>query len=143
MALNGVSIVGPQDEVKKTGSKKGGGKMGAMIGGTVGGVAGAMAGSGTGAGMVGGAIGGAAGGAALGERVGNMIQPAREGSSAITRRVQSTGPQVVHSPQSEQLKSSILALQQQPPAIQQQYQAPLVTAYMKSLAQDNPGGGVA
>jgi hypothetical protein len=75
--------------------------------------------------------------------IGEMAAPSRQGETAITRRLQAPGPQIVHSEQSNQLKQSLMALQQQPPEIQAQYQAPLVTAYMQSVAKDNPKTGMA
>ncbi len=145
MATNSVQVIGPQDEVKTTSSKKGGGKFGTIVGGTIGGAVGAIAGTvgAPGAGTVAGGIAGAAGGAAVGGAIGEMVQPSRAGESAITRRLQSQGPQIVHSEQSEQLKQSLMAIQTQPQYIQQEYMAPLVTAYMKSVAQDNPQEGMA
>jgi outer membrane lipoprotein SlyB len=142
MALNSVAMVGPQDEVKKTSGKSGGGKIGKVIGGTAGGIAGGMAGMATGgpAGAAVGATGGALAGASLGEMIGNGISPARQESTAIQRRIQSQGPQMVQSDRTAQLKQAVMALHQAPPAVQQEYGKPLVTAYMTQVAQN---GGIA
>lgn len=141
MAMNGVQYIGPKEKVTTTGGKAGGGKWGQVIGGAIGGAAGALAAAPTGAGMVAGGIAGTAGGAALGGMIGNMISPAKEGTTAIDRRIQAAGPQIQHSEQSERLKASLMSLQTQPPEIQQEYMAPLVKAYVASVAQDNPKGG--
>lgn len=122
------------------GGKKGGGKIGSIIGGVVGGAAGALAGLPTGAGAVAGGIAGTAAGASLGGTIGNMISPAKEGQAAISRRLESQGPQINHSSQSASLKQSLLSLQSKPPEIIQEYQAPLVQAYIASVARDNPKG---
>jgi uncharacterized protein YcfJ len=144
MALNSVQMIGPQDEVKKTGGKSGGGKWGKAIGGAAGGVAGGMAAATVsgGAGTAVGATSGALAGAALGEAIGNGIAPPRQESTAINRRIQSQGPQMIQSDRTAQLKQAVAALHQAPPQIQQEYAKPLVAAYMQQVSQ-NGGGGVA
>lgn len=137
MAINAVEYIAPKDKVTKTRSHTGGGKFGQVAGAAIGGVAGSGGGPA-------GAIAGAAAGASLGGMLGEIIDPSKHGTTAIQRKIGAAGPQVIHSTQSEQLKSSLLALQQQPPAIQQEYKAPLVKAYVTSLAMDNqkPQGAV-
>jgi hypothetical protein len=141
MAQNQVTPVGRQETTPGKKAHKGGSetgsKIGAVVGGVVGGVAGAAAG---GVGAAPGAMAGAAGGAGLGGMIGNWIDPARGGTDAITRRLEAQGPQIQHSPQSEALKQSLLSLQTKPPEVIQEYQAPLVQAYIASLARDNPKG---
>jgi uncharacterized protein YcfJ len=133
MAIQGIQVIGPQDKVKTRQAHEGGGKKGQMAGALVGGAIGAMGGPG-------GAVAGASTGAAIGNVVGEGLDPSRAGNQAIERRIQTGGPQIVHSPQSEQLKQSLVAMKAQPPEIQQEYMAPLVKAYMQSVAQDNPAG---
>ena len=136
MAVNGVQVVGP---VAKGGSsgKESGAKKGQVIGSVIGGVAGGVASGGNPAA----AMAGASAGGTLGGMAGDRIQPAQQGSSAMQRRIDQSAPQLVHSEQSEQLKQSLMALKQQAPEIQQQYAAPLVKAYVQSIAQDNPSKG--
>ncbi len=145
MAVNAVQTIGQQDEAKTTPGKKGGGRAGQVIGGVIGGTAGALAGFGTAgpAGAVAGGIAGTASGEALGGVIGERISPSKQGETVMTRRLQAPGPQIVHSEQSEQLKQSLMAMQAQPQDLQQEYMAPLVKAYMQSVAQDNPNTGVA
>ncbi len=145
MALNAVQTVARPDDVSTSKGKSGGGKTGSMIGAAIGGTVGAIAGAGTPASIAGG-IGGAAGGAALGNTIGNWIDPAKEGSTAVTRRIQASGPQIFHSEQSDTLKQSLMALHTQPPAVQKEYAMPLTQAYLSSIAKDygaGGGGGVA
>ena len=134
MALNGVQVVGPA----ATGGSKGresGAKKGQVIGSVIGGTVGAFAGGPTGA------MAGASAGGTLGGMAGDRIQPAQQGSSAMQRRIDQSAPQLVHSEQSDQLKQSLMALREQAPEIQKQYSAPLVKAYVQSIAQDNPRKG--
>lgn len=143
MAFNQVQYIGPKDKVTTTPGKKGGGKLGGMALGAVGAVAGGMAGFATGgpAGAVAGGMAGAAGGAALGERVGEMIAPGRAEASAMERKVDTQGAEVFHSEQSDKLRQSLMALNTAPPEVQAEYKAPLATAYMTSVAMDNPKPG--
>ncbi len=148
MALNAVQTIARPDDVKTSKGHKGGGQFGSVVGGVIGGVAGAMAGTVAepGAGTVAGGMAGAAGGAALGNTIGNWIDPAREGSTAVTRRIQAAGPELYHSDQSNTLKQSLVALHSQPPAVQKEYAMPLTQAYLSSIAKDygaGGGGGVA
>jgi uncharacterized protein YcfJ len=142
MAISSVQMVGPQDEVKTTSGKSGGGKWGKAIGAVAGGVlGGAAAGTASGgAATAMGVAGGAALGASLGEQLGNAVVRPRAESTAIQRRIQTAGPQVVQSDRTAQLKQAVMALHQAPPAVQQEYGKPLVTAYMTQVAQN---GGVA
>lgn len=138
MARNDVQYIAPQPKVSSSGGRAGGGKFGQVIGAAVGGTAGALAGAPGGpAGMVAGGMAGAAGGASLGGMVGNMVDPGREAKTAISQRIQSSGPQIVHSEQSEKLKQSLLALNTQPEPLKREYMAPLVKAYVSSIANDN------
>ncbi len=106
--------------------------------GTVGGIAGGVAGAATGpAGATVGAIGGTAAGASLGNTLGEMIQPGRAGSTAIERRAQAPGPQMIQSESSQKLRDSLMALHEAPQQAKQQYAQPLLTAYMQSIANDN------
>lgn len=144
MATNAVQFIPKEQPVKTTGGKSGGGKFGQALGMAAGGVLGGLAaGAATGgAGTAMGAMGGAAAGGALGSTLGEMISPSRAPTTAMERRVQSSGgPQLVHSEQSEQLKQSLMALKSQPQAVQQEYAAPLMKAYVASIAQDNPKPG--
>ncbi len=144
MALNAVQIVQRPDDVKTKSAHKGGGEFGSVVGGVIGGVAGAMAGTaagGPGAGTVAGGMAGAAGGASLGSTVGNWIDPARQESTAVSRRIQAAGPQLYHSEQSDTLKQSLMALHSQPPEVQREYAMPLTHAYLSSIAKDYGAGG--
>lgn len=142
MTIAPVQMVGPQDQVKTTSGRKGGSRTGQIIGGIIGGAAGAAAGTvaAPGAGTIAGGIAGAGGGASLGGTIGDMISPGKQESTAVTRRIQSSGPQLYHSDRSEQIKQSLMALHSQPAEIQQQYAPPLTQAYIMSLAQDNQTG---
>lgn len=132
MALQAVQTIAPQDKVKSSGGRKGGDKFGA-IAGAIG--AGAIVASG---GAAAPAVLGAAGtGAALGGLAGGAIRPERQASTAIERRMQTQGPQLVHSETSEKLKNSLMALHEAPAVAKRQYAQPLLTAYMTSVAQDN------
>lgn len=142
MAL--VQVRPTQQGQEVVGAKKGGGSTGAAIGGVLGGVAGALGGLATGGGgnipgaIVGG-MSGAAGGAAFGQKVGDIVDKPSAGT-AIDRRVASNAPpEMYHSERSDQLRQSLMALNNSPPEMQQQYGAPLVTAYMSSLANDHTG----
>lgn len=138
MALNQVQYVAPAPEMRTTKGKSGGGKWGSAIGAVAGGIVGGMATGGAGA------IGGAAAGSSLGGMLGNAISPATQGSTAMVRRSESLGaPTIPHSDRSEKLKQSIMALHTQPDEIKQKYASPLVSAYMKSLGDDNSRKGVA
>jgi hypothetical protein len=134
----------PKDRVTNTSGKAGGGGIGSKVGMVAGGVIGGLA-AGAGTGGVAtaqGAMVGAGAGAALGGAVGNMVSPERAATTAIDRRAQAA-PQMLQSEQTQQLKSSLLALKQQPPDVQAQYQEPLSQAYLKSLMADNPKTGMA
>ncbi len=144
MTQQQVQQIGPTIRTPAQKEKKGGGKFGQVLGGIAGAVVGGVAagtvtgGAATGWGAAKGAMLGAAGGASLGGLVGESVSPSRAGSEAMTRRLDSQGPQITHSEQSESLKQSLLSLKSQPPNLQQEYQAPLVQAYIASLARDNP-----
>jgi hypothetical protein len=56
----------------------------------------------------------------------------------MNRRVDAQGAKVFHSQQSEELKQSLMALNQAPPEMKAAYQAPLAQAYATSVAMDNP-----
>ena len=138
MAIRGVNIVQPQDEVQTKKARKGGGEIGTAIGAVAGGVVGAMAGTATGGpgwGTAQGAMLGASGGGSLGGQIGERISPSRQESTAITRRMAAPGMQPMQSENSETLKQSIMALRTQPPEIQKEYAKPLVDAYMTSVAK--------
>lgn len=137
MAIQQVQYVGPSDQMTGKKGTAGGAGVGSQIGAAVGAIAGAATTGGAGA-VQGGLTGAAAGGA-----LGGWIDPAKADTTAIQRRIQSSGPQIVHSEQSEQLKQSLVALQQQPQDVQHQYAAPLIKAYIQSVAQDNPQTGMA
>jgi hypothetical protein len=144
MAINTVGYV-PPEKVSTSGGKKSGGKLGGQIGAVAGGVVGGMAGAVVGAGappaapatIALGAAGGAALGNGLGTMIGEQVKPGREATTAIDRRAQQTSPQLIHSEQSQQLKQSLVALQQQPPEVRQQYHVPLAKAYIQSVGLDN------
>lgn len=140
MAISQVQIMNRPDKYSSTEGKKGGGQTGQAIGAVLGGVVGGMAGSTTAnpAGVYAGAMGGAATGASLGSAIGEKINPTTEGTTAIDRRIQSQQPDIVHSERSEKLKQSLVALQSQPPEIQQQYLPTLTQGYIASVADDNP-----
>jgi len=130
MAIRGVQPVAAQDQVTDyKPARQGGGKAGQMVGGFLGGIAGIPGGPA-------GVMAGVATGSSLGGVVGNAISPEKAASTAIERRLQSAGPQVQSSPQTERLKQSVLALHQAPPDIKAEYAAPLVKAYMVSAAKD-------
>ncbi len=139
MALTQVRA--PQQGQEVVGARKGGGSTGAALGGIIGGVAGGIAGyaSGNVPGAIVGATSGAGGGAALGQKLGEAVDKPSQGT-AIDRRVASqTAPEMYHSERSDQLRQSLMALNNSPPEMQQQYGAPLVTAYLSSLANDHTG----
>ena len=142
MALQQVQQVAPQDVTKTTKARTGGGKFGTLAGLAAGAALGAAAvpTGGTTAAIAMGGIGGAGGGAALGGLLGEKVRPGREASTAIDRRIQSQGPQMVHSETSEKLKQSLMALHQAPPEVKQQYAPTLVNAYLTSLGKDNGTG---
>lgn len=137
MAFQGVQVVSAPGVATGKKGREGGGKEGQMLGAAVGGIVGGMASGGSGA------MTGASAGAGLGAMAGQAVDPGQANTQAMQRRVDSAGPQIVHSEQSEKLKQSLMALQSQPPEIQQQYQAPLVHAYIKSIAMDNPAEATA
>lgn len=152
MALAPVQYVPPPPvEVRKSKGRKGWGKEGAMVLGTVGAVAGGMAGAvagvptggaASGPGAVIGSIGGAAAGASLGSMLGEKLRATREASTAMERRAEAPGPQLIHSDTSEKLKQSLLALQQGPEDARMEYGKPIFSAYMQSLAADNSKKGI-
>jgi hypothetical protein len=143
MAIKQVQQVGPQDVVKSTGGRKGGGKFGTMAGLATGAALGAVVAGTGGAALPAIAMGGmtgAATGASLGGLIGEKIKPGREASTAIDRRIQAAGPQMVQSETSEKLKQSLMALHEAPPEVKSQYAPQLVNAYLKSLGNDNGTG---
>ncbi len=139
MALTQVRA--PQQGQEVVGVKKGGGSTGAAIGAVIGGVAGGIAGyaSGNVPGAIVGATSGAGGGGALGEKIGNAVDKPSQGT-AIDRRVASqAAPEMYHSERSDALRQSLVALNNAPPEMQQQYGGHLVSAYLSSLANDHTG----
>ena len=137
MAYQGVNVPVQDDAVTRR-AKKGGGGIG-QIAGTVGGaILGGAAIAATGGAaapaVAMGAMGGAAAGGGLGGMVGEMIDPSRAASTAMSRRG-GAGPQMLQTNASETLKQSIMALHSQPDHIKSEYTEPLVTAYLKSSAQ--------
>jgi len=141
MAL--VQVAKPRQKTTIEGAHDSGGRTGTAVGAVAGGIIGGIA-AGVGSGGSATALGamqGAAGGAALGNTVGNFVAPGSSGHEAIDRRAAAAaqGPEMYHSERSDALRQSLTALNSQPPALQQQYGAPLVTAYLSSLANDHTG----
>lgn len=136
MALQQVQQVAPIQRERGSSGRAGGGKWGALGGALA---AGAIVASG---GAAAPAVLGAAGtGAALGGLGGDMLRPAKEGKSAIERRIEAAGPQMIQSDTSSKLRDSLTALHQAPPAIKQQYAPTLANAYLQSIGKDRAGGG--
>lgn len=140
MALRQVQIMNRPDSYSTTEGKKGGGQTGQALGAAIGGAIGVAAGGGLtgGTGAAAGGMAGAATGASLGSAIGEKINPTTQGSTAIERRIQAQQPEIVHSERSDKLKESLMALQSQPPEIQQQYLPTLTQGYIASVAEDNP-----
>lgn len=137
MAINSVSVVQPTQRTAGSKDRQGGGKMGQMLG---------LAAAGATIAATGGmaapaAVGLLAGGSSLGGTVGEMVSPSKQGTSAMERRLEAPGPQIIESDQSKQLKQSLISLRQAPPDVIEQYRTPLVQAYVTSLAKDNPKAG--
>jgi phage tail tape-measure protein len=130
MALTPVTLLAPQDKVRTSSAKKGGGTFGSVAGAIAGGAIGS-------AGGPAGTLAGAAAGASLGGMIGEGLSPSKAASTAVERRLQSPGPQMIQSDNTSKLKQSIVALQQTPPEVRAEYSKPLVTAYMASVAQDH------
>jgi uncharacterized protein YcfJ len=138
--LKPVAIVGKQPEVVEKKGSKGGSGMGQAIGAVAGGVIGSAV---PGAGTAAGAMAGAAAGASLGGMIGNMASPATATKTAMERRAEVPGvPQLQSSDKTSTLKESIMALQKQPPQVQQEYGPLLVDAYMTTVAQGAPRKGM-
>jgi hypothetical protein len=125
VAFSQVEFVAPKVKTRSTPAKTGGGREGMAIGMALG------AAGGPGAAMTGGA---------LGNTLGEALVPGTPASqsSAMNRRVDAQGAKVFHSKQSDELKQSLLALNQAPPEMQAAYKAPLAQAYATSVALDNP-----
>lgn len=142
MAFRPIQVT-PRVEQGSSG-KKGGGGLGQVLG-AVGGAA-LAGGAAAAAPATGGAtlpiaaaaLGGAGGGAGLGQLVGEQISPTKQGSGAMERRLATTMPMMDNSGAAQaKIRDSLVALQSQPPQVQQQYAQPLVNAYLKA------GAGVA
>lgn len=86
-----------------------------------------------------GAISGAGAGSALGGLLGERVRPGREASTAVERRLQGAGPQLIQSEASHKLKDSLAALREAPVEAKREYARPLLSAYLASLAKDNGG----
>lgn len=128
MALQQVQQIAPVQRERGSSGRAGGGKWGALAGAAA---AGAIVASG---GAAAPAVLGAAGtGAALGGLGGDMLMPAKQGQSAIERRIETIGPKMIESNQAQKLKDSILALQDAPANVKQEYGPQLMNAYLASL----------
>lgn len=125
MPFSSVEYIAPKPKTRSTPAKTGGGREGMAIGMALGAATGGA---------------GAATGAGLGQTLGEALVPGTPATqtNAMSRRVDAQGPKVFHSQQSDELKSSLMALKQAPPEMQAAYQAPLTQAYVTSLALDNP-----
>jgi hypothetical protein len=135
MAVPGVAAVGkaqPKVKVKK-GSEKTGQLLGALAGaGLAAATGGAAAPAIIGAAGTGSSLGGLLGGAVDPTSQQVVGQQAPQAAPLQAPRLSSSG---------EQIKQSLVALQQFEPAFQEQVSFPLASALMKDIQQNNPGMG--